>query len=103
MERLGIEKNPLKQAGGAILEKFSRLKLDDAITGSSDFSRLLEMEGLAIGIAGKLGLWRTLKEIAHVDPRLSETDLDGLIQRAQQQLMDLERHRLEAALKAFAG
>jgi hypothetical protein len=46
-------------------------------------------------------MWKNLKEVAHEDPQLSKTNFDDLIQRAQQQLDGLERHRRGAAARAF--
>ncbi|MGH8573937.1 MAG: hypothetical protein ACREX8_15390, partial [Gammaproteobacteria bacterium] len=54
IERLGIEKNPVKAAAGWIMEKFSRLKLSEALTGSGDLKHLLEFETLSLGIEGKV-------------------------------------------------
>jgi hypothetical protein len=97
MERLGIDRAKVKQAMGGAVEKLSRLRLHDAVTGDSDLSRLMELEALDIGVTGKLALWRTLQELAATDSRLAEADLDTLIKRARAQLQQIEEHHRETA------
>ncbi|HET9006692.1 MAG TPA: hypothetical protein VFQ04_08245, partial [Actinomycetes bacterium] len=62
MARLEVERHPVKEAAGWLLERLSRLRLNPAITGSADLTRLLETEALSLGIEGKLAMWRVLKE-----------------------------------------
>ncbi|HEY2766364.1 MAG TPA: hypothetical protein VGJ13_20490, partial [Pseudonocardiaceae bacterium] len=101
--RLGIEKDPIKEFSGWILEKFSRLKLSDQMTGSSDLKRLLEFETLSLGIEGKLSMWQALKEVSGSYPELADTDLDDLAKRAEDQRATLEGHRLVVAKAALSG
>ena len=101
MDRCGITRNRLKLAAGWVAERVTRLGFDEHLTGSAPLSRLLELESLTLGVTGKVGLWRALREIAPDDDRLGDTDFDGLIARAQGQLEGLERHRLEAATSAL--
>jgi hypothetical protein len=103
MERLGIDKSTVKQAGGWVAEKVASLRFSKQVTGSADLSRLLETETLSLGIEGKRSMWRTLKEAATADARLAATDFDSLIDRAQQQREALEPHRLQAAVTAFSS
>ena len=103
MDRLGIEKDPVKEFSGWILEKFSRLKLSDQMTGSGDLKRLLEFETLSLGIEGKLSMWRALKEVSGSHAEMAETDLDGLAKRAEDQRATLEEHRLEVARTALSS
>jgi hypothetical protein len=103
MDRLGIEKDPIKEFSGWILEKFSRLKLSDQMTGSSDLKRLLEFETLSLGIEGKLSMWQALKEVSGSYPELADTDLDDLAKRAEDQRATLEGHRLVVAKAALSG
>ncbi|MGH3911909.1 MAG: hypothetical protein ACRDTC_00640 [Pseudonocardiaceae bacterium] len=102
MERLGIEKDPVKTAAGWIFEKFSRLKLSDALTGSNDLKHLLEFETLSLGIEGKRIMWAALRQVSDQHAELSGTDLDGLVKRAEGQRAALEEHRLQAATAALA-
>jgi hypothetical protein len=103
MERLGIEPSAVKQAVGWGVEKLSRLKMNQQLTGSPELTRLLQTETLSLGIEGKLAMWRSLKEAAATDARLAGTDFDRLVDRARQQRETLEPHRLEAAAKAFSS
>jgi hypothetical protein len=103
MDRLGIERNPAKQAAGRGLEKLGRLRTSKQLTGSAEISRLMDIEALWLGIEGKLAMWRALKEIAELDAELAATDFDGLAERARRQRETLEPFRLQAAVFAFAG
>lgn len=103
MTRLDIEKNPLKQAAGWLLEKLSRIKLSDTLTGSADLKRLLEFEALSLGIEGKLCMWRALQKVADNYPEMAAADLPGLVKRAEDQRVSLEEHRLDLASKALSG
>jgi hypothetical protein len=103
MRHLEVERHPVKEAAGWMLEKLSRLRLSPALTGSGDLTRLLETEGLSLGIEGKLAMWLSLKEAATADPRLAGTDFDRLIERARGQRRTLEPHRLAAAVAAFTA
>ena len=101
METLGIAGDKLKQAGAWAAERIGRLKLNGQLTGYSPLSRLWELEGLKLGVTGKLSLWTALKQVADHDPRLAVTDFDKLIQRAEQQREAIESHRLLAAAEAL--
>jgi hypothetical protein len=64
---------------------------------------VVELEGLALGITGKLGLWKSLQEIVEEEPRLDAADLARLRERAERQQRDVEGHRLRAVREAFRG
>ena len=101
MDALGIANDKLKVAGAWMAEKAGRLKLNGQLTGYSPLSRLWELEGLKLGVTGKLSLWKSLKQVADHDSRLAVTDFDKLIARAEEQIEGLENHRLEAAAEAL--
>lgn len=101
IESLGFREDKAKESMGWVAEKAGRLKLNGQIRGYSPLSRVLELEGLVIGVTGKRGLWRSMKEVAASDPRVGVIDVDRLERQAQQQLEELEKHRLEAAETAF--
>jgi hypothetical protein len=103
MDRLEVERHPVKEAAGWVLEKLSRLRLNPALTGSPELTRLLETEALSLGIEGKLAMWLALKEAAAADPRLAGTAFDRLIERARGQRRGLEPHRLAAARRSFSA
>jgi hypothetical protein len=103
MRHLELERHPVKEAAGWMLEKVSRLRLNPALTGSAELTRLLEAEALSLGVEGKLSMWMALKEAAASDPRLAATDYDRLIERARGQRRTLEPHRQAAAVASFTG
>jgi hypothetical protein len=102
MRHLEVERHPVKEAAGWMLEKLSRLRLSPALTGGAELTRLLETEALSLGIEGKLAMWLALKEAAAADRRLAATDFDRLIERARGQRRTLEPHRLAAAVQSFS-
>lgn len=102
MDQLGIKKDLLKDAAAWLGEKVGRLKLNGQIVGYSDLSRLVELEGLALGVHGKLSLWESLKKLSLPEVKAAGLDLDDLVIRAQKQRNDLEDFRLRAAAKAFS-
>ena len=102
MSALGAPLDRFKLYGAWVAEKVGRLKLNGQIKGYSPLSRLIELEGLRLGIEAKRSLWQTLKEIENIDSRLATTDLDLLIKRAEEQLDAIEPHRTQAARAAFA-
>ena len=103
MRHLEVERHPVKEAAGWMLEKLSRLRLNPALTGGAELTRLLETEALSLGIEGKLAMWLALKEAAAGDPRLAGTHLDRLIERARGQRRTLEPHGLAAAVRSFSA
>jgi len=103
MERLGIRRDPLKQAGAWSLEKVGRLKMNGRLLGYSPLSRLVEIEGLWMGVNGKLSIWRALVAVADLDARLDPIWLMELEGRAEEQLRRLDEHRALAAREALAG
>ena len=104
--RLGVPRDRIKATGGWLAEKAGRLKPNDRTPGYSPLSRLIELEGLAGGIQAKLGLWRSLRELATTDGRLEQAELERLIGRAESQLERLAPMHARAArlaLGAHAG
>jgi hypothetical protein len=101
--QLELDRHAVKEAAGWMLEKVSRLRLNPALTGSAELTRLMETEALSLGIEGKLAMWLALKEAAATNPSLAGTDYDRLIERARSQRGALEPHRLAAAAAAFSA
>ena len=101
MAALGVREDRLKVAGGWLLEKIGRLKPNGQVTGYSPLSPLVELEGLSLGIRGKLAMWQALLEIAG-SPPLDAPRLQELAQRAERQHHDVERHRRQIARAALA-
>ena len=84
-------------------EKVGRLKRNGQLRGYSPLSRVLELEALSVGIAGKLALWETLERVPDPGRRLRAFELHHLIERALRQREEVEQLRLEAVHQAFAG
>jgi hypothetical protein len=99
MDRLEVSRDRMKVTGGWLAEKAGRLKLNGQLLGYSPLSRVVELEGLHLGINGKLSCWQSLRQANASE--LAGFDLDRLIQRAEHQLVELEPHRREAAAEAF--
>jgi hypothetical protein len=101
MERLGVARNPVKQATTWLGEKLSRVKLSAAGSGDESTALFLALETLALGVEGKACLWRTLRGLSDHHPALSAAALDGLIARAESQRRRLEDERRAAAERAL--
>lgn len=101
MATLDVAKSPLKASGAWLAEKVGRLKLNGQVTGYSDLSRLEELEGLALGVEGKLSLWRSLEQVMDRYPEIPSNELARLKDRAERQRDELERFRREAASTAL--
>ena len=98
-ERVGSGSSGLKTASAWIAEKVSRLKLRRESAGGLGTFEALEF--LAVGIQGKLALWRALAVASPGDDRLNHVDFDHLAQRAESQHSRMEEQRLEAARTAL--
>ena len=103
MDRLGVTANPLKMAAGWVGEKLGRLKPNGWLARRSPLSSLLELEAMALGVAGKAAGWRSLRALAEHDGRLDQAELDRLIKRADAQRELIERLRVDAADQALTG
>jgi hypothetical protein len=103
MERFGVKEDRVKAGAAYLGEKIGRLKPNAQLTGYSPLSRVVELEGLTLGVTGKLALWRALRNVADGEERLDAAELDALIERAEQQQEGLERLRLTATAEALAG
>ena len=98
-EQVGAGAHALKEAAAWLGEKVSRFKLRHAT--SVEFGTFETLELLALGIQGKLALWRVLAVLAPAEPRLEGADLPRLITRAQSQHAEVEERRLHAGTSAF--
>ena len=103
MTTLGIGPDRFKVAGAWAGEKAGRLKLNGHLTGYSPQSRVIEIEGLVIGVTGKRCLWAALRHVAPQEAQLDVEELDRLILRAERQIADLEEQRLKAVAEAVAA
>ena len=102
MSELGVKPDQLKVAAGWIAEKLGRLKPNAQLRGYSPLSPLVELEGLLIGIEGKLAMWQVLAEVAE-QVGLDRARMEELSARAERQQADVERHRLEVGRRALTA
>lgn len=100
MDHLGIDRSRIKISGAWVGERLGRLKLNGQLTGYSPLSRLIELEALTTGIAGKRAMWENLSTSCEAE--LARFDFARLIRRADKQLKGLEPHRAAAAVEALA-
>jgi hypothetical protein len=103
MERMDVTRNPVKQATGWLAETASRVKFSGLSSGESDHGIFMALESLALGVQGKAGLWRVLREVRTEHPPLASFDLDALLARAEAQYATLERERLAAGRRALGA
>jgi hypothetical protein len=102
MSELGVKPDQLKVAAGWIAEKLGRLKPNAQLRGYSPLSPLVELEGLLIGIQGKLAMWQVLAEVAE-QVGVDRARMEELSARAERQQADVERHRLAAARRGLTA
>jgi hypothetical protein len=101
MKQLGIRRDPLKVKAGWLAEKVGRLKLNGQVRGYSPLSRVIELEGLCLGITGKIEIWRTLRRALGAE--WSGFDFVALEERALRQREvadDLQSRAVDVMLSA---
>jgi hypothetical protein len=98
---LGLREARYKALGALAAERLGRFKLNGRLRSRSPLSTLVEVEALRLGVEGKAAGWRTLRELAEAEPRLSAERLDDLLERAGRQIDTLERLRVAAAREAL--
>jgi hypothetical protein len=102
MRRLGVGRDRVKIAAGWAAEKAGRLKLNGQLRGYAPLSRVLELEGLAVGVEAKLALWRGLRELDAAERGIDDDSLARLIDRARNQLRGIQRLHKRAVAEALA-
>ena len=103
MERVGARERRWRQAGALLGERLARAKPNGALLSYSPLSRLLELEGMIMGVTGKLELWRSLRELARTDSRLSAAEIEALAGRAEEQRARLEELHARAAAELLVS
>jgi hypothetical protein len=101
MRALDVGEDRVKKLVPYVAERAGRLKLNGSYFSYSPLSRLVEFEGLALGITGKLGLWISLQQAG--DERLAGLGLPALEARARAQQELMEEQRREAARMALGA
>ncbi|HVL52446.1 MAG TPA: hypothetical protein VM754_13215 [Actinomycetota bacterium] len=99
MEREQVSQNRTKTAGAWVAERVGRLKMNGELTGYSDLSRLVEIEGMGVALEAKRMFWDTLHGIGFTEARGMQTR--SIARRAEQQMEQLNTHRAEAAESAL--
>jgi hypothetical protein len=102
MDRLHILESRIRKIGGWLSERFTdaKLEVDDESTGP--LRRLERLEFLALGIEGKMSLWRALSAAAETDGQLRGTDYNRLADRAKVQYDLVESERIKSAREALS-
>lgn len=103
MDKLGTSRNPVKQVGGWMAEKASRVKFSGAGSGEPDHGTFMALESLRLGVAGKKCLWLALEQVRDQHEPLASLDLARLIERAAAQEQTLERERMAAGAQVLRG
>jgi hypothetical protein len=101
LDRVGARRRRWRQAGAVVGERLSRLKPNGKLFGYSPLSRVLEFEGMIMGVTGKLELWRSLLTSHADDPRFDAAELERLRRRAEDQRERLVQLHARAAEQAF--
>jgi hypothetical protein len=101
MASVGARRRRWRQAAAVVGERLSRLMPNGKLFSYSPLSRVLEFEGLIVGVSGKLQLWRSLLETRSDDSRFDVTALERLRGRAEEQRRELEQLHARAAEQAF--
>jgi hypothetical protein len=101
LEALDTRESGLRKAGAWLTEKAARLKLQLEGSARGSLHELEALEALALGITGKLALWRALSAADGIDV-LHGVDLEDLAQRASSQHARVEARRLQVAHALFA-
>ena len=101
MRDAGATPSRLKITVAWALEKAQRLKPNGRLVGYTPLARVEELESLAVGIGGKLAMWRVLDELSAAGRRVGGHDFRVLAGRAEAQLRKVEGLRIEAGRAAF--
>jgi hypothetical protein len=101
MDRLDVRQKRTRLGIAWAGAKFGRLKPNGRLVGYSPLSRVIELEGLMLGITGKLALWRSLERVEDSNSALDGAELKRLIGRAEDQRDRVEALRVKAASEAL--
>ena len=98
---VGGDESPIRKAAAWLTEKLGqvKLKMDDRLPG--ELRAFEALEALALGIQGKLLLWRALGTVAGNIPSLGRVDLPQLMRRAENQFDRIEGLRRRTAPTAL--
>ena len=104
MTTLGVGPDRFKVAAAWAGEKAGRLKLNGHLTSYSPQSRVIEIEGLVVGVTGKRCLWAALRRRSSRRSRGSAWSSSSACSRAPSaSSSELEELRLKAVSEAVAA
>jgi hypothetical protein len=101
LDRLGGGEGALRQVAGWLTEKAHAARLLIAGRTHPALARLDGLESLALGLQGKLSLYRALQDVSPGEPRLGGYPFAALEARTLEQYAMVERERRGAAREAF--
>ena len=101
MDELDVSRDRRKDGLAWVGERAGRLKRNGTWLAYSPLSRMVELEGLLLGVSGKLALWEALRDTLGGFP--AGVDLQALADRAGSQRARLEVLRRRAAAEAFSS
>ena len=102
LARVEGEESPLKRAAAWLTEKLHRARLRLVERTDPSLARLEGLESLALGLQGKLALYRALEDVAAREPRLAGYPFAALQARTLIQHAMVEQERMAALRTAFA-
>jgi hypothetical protein len=103
MDRLNVAESRVRKAGSWIAESVAEVKLGVDDDERGPLRRLERLEALAIGIEGKIAMWRALEVAARSNTALAGLDYERLTRRGRDQRERVEGLRLEASPAALAA
>ncbi|MGN6393703.1 MAG: hypothetical protein ACTHM9_15860 [Gemmatimonadales bacterium] len=103
LDRIRAGERRLAQAAALVSEKMSEGRLALAARSHPALATLEGLESIALGLQGKLGLFRVLEEVAPHDPRLAGLPFAARAARTEAQHATIESERRAAAREAFDG
>jgi len=103
LRSVGAKESTARKAAAWLTEKLGRAKLRIDESGSGELRMLEGLETLALGIQGKLALWRSLATLKDAVPPLKTMDLARLESRALEQFERVDRLRLDAVRRILGS
>ncbi|PFG39918.1 nucleoside-diphosphate-sugar epimerase [Georgenia soli] len=100
IDRLGLPSKPHRQAAAWVAEHVGRLKLNGRLLSRSPMSVVLELELMRSAVAGQLGLWQAMVDLAP-DLGLDAEPFRELAERSRGFQTRLERLHEHARVSAF--
>jgi hypothetical protein len=96
MHRLDVAENQVMVALGWLGERLGRFKPNGYLVRRSPLSDVVELEGMRLAVQLKLACWQVLRAVAAHDTRIARTELEELIERAEDQEARLYKLHLQA-------